>query len=81
MIKTNSLPASNSISQGELALSFGTGLTLCRYFMSLFGLILLPVALLNGDKKGCEDLIKGTRTKLDRYGNLSVLPRHVMQRF
>ncbi len=39
------------------------------------------VSLLNDDKKTYETLIEGARAKLDKYGNLSVLPRHVMQKF
>jgi|GEM_PF-4843821 len=39
------------------------------------------VSLFNDDKKGYESLIEGARIKLDKYGNLSVLPRHVMQKF
>ncbi len=39
------------------------------------------VSLLNDDKKSYDSLIEGARIKLDKYGNLSVLPRHVMQKF
>ena len=39
------------------------------------------VSLLNNDREGHEALMKGARSKLDKYGNLSLLPRHVMQKF
>ncbi len=39
------------------------------------------ISLLNKDKKGYEALVEAARGKLDRYGNLTVLPRHVMQKF
>ncbi|MGJ8656815.1 MAG: hypothetical protein ACSHX6_10230 [Akkermansiaceae bacterium] len=37
------------------------------------------MSLLNDDKKGYETLIESAREKLDLYGGLSVLPKHVMQ--
>ena len=38
------------------------------------------VSLFNNDQKGYESLIEIARSKLTKYGNLSLLPRHVMQK-